>query len=162
MEIPVLFAFTFTVIISLCIIYYLRHLEEIGCKCALNYKRDYILYFTCINLFFATMNAFFGTTSMYRMVMLVVTLPLFVAGIVNIVYTIQFINDVKKNNCNCSESLYREIMFILAIVNASVIILLFLIILPILIMYPSQLKAIFTNKRFMKQYLKTARPNNAV
>jgi hypothetical protein len=162
MEIPILVAFTFTVIISSCIIYYLKHLEEIGCKCALNYKRDYILYFTVINLFFATMNVFAGHTAIYRMVMLVVSLPLVIAGIVNIVYTIQFVNDVKENNCNCSESLFREIMFILAIVNASVWILFILIVIPIVLMYPSQLKTIITNKKFLKKYIKNGRPNNAI
>ena len=162
MNIPIIVSFTFTVIISSCIIYYLRHLEQIGCKCALNYKRDYILYFTCISLFFATMNVFAGHTYIYKMVMVVVALPLIIAGIVNIVYTIQFVNDVKKNNCDCSESLYREIMYILAIVNACVWILLVLIILPVLIMFPSQLKAIVTNKKFLKKYIKNGRPNNAI
>ena len=34
----------FGCLLSILIIYYLKNLETIGCKCALNYKRDYIFY----------------------------------------------------------------------------------------------------------------------
>ena len=48
-------AFVFNVVISSCIIYYLKRLETIGCKCALNFKHDYIFYFT-LNINFKISN----------------------------------------------------------------------------------------------------------
>jgi hypothetical protein len=162
MAIPIIVAFTFNLIVSSLIIYYLNRLEKIGCKCALNFKRDYIFYFTCINLFFALMNVLIGTTIIYQTIMLVVFFPLVVAGIVNIVYTIQYVNEMKQLNCDCSESIYRELMFILAIVNACAYILVFLLFIPIIIMYPSLFKKIVTNKQFIKKYMKNGRPNNAL
>ena len=38
--------FLISVIVSSLILYYLKQLENIGCKCALNFKHDYIFYFT--------------------------------------------------------------------------------------------------------------------
>jgi hypothetical protein len=42
-----------------------------------------------------------------------------IAGIVNIVYTIEYVNDMKKQNCKCSESFIRDLMFIIAILQIS-------------------------------------------
>ena len=162
MYIPIIVAFTFNVIISSCIIYYLKQLETIGCKCALNFKHDYIFYFTCINLFFATMNILIGFTTIYRMFMLIAFIPLLIAGIVNVVFTIQYVNEVKEKNCDCSKSFYRDMMYILAIINASVWILLFLILIPMILMYPALIKNLVTNKIFIKKYSKYGRPNNAL
>jgi hypothetical protein len=42
-----------------------------------------------------------------------------IAGIINIVYTIEYVNDMKKQNCQCSESFIRDLMFIIAILQIS-------------------------------------------
>jgi hypothetical protein len=156
------FAFVFNVIIASCIIYYLKRLETINCKCALNFKHQYIFYFTCINLFFALINFAFGTISIVRFVMLFVSIPLVIAAIINIVYTIQYVNELKKNDCACSESFYRELMYILAIINACAWIILILIIIPLAIQYPDVLKKTLNNKKFLKLYIKNGRPTNAL
>jgi len=156
------FAFVFNVIIASCIIYYLKRLETINCKCALNFKHQYIFYFTCINLFFALINFAFGTISIIRFVMLFVSIPLVIAAIINIVYTIQYVNELKKNDCACSESFYRELMYILAIINACAWIILILIIIPLAIQYPDVLKKTLNNKKFLKLYIKNGRPTNAL
>ena len=156
------FAFVFNVIIASCIIYYLKRLETINCKCALNFKHQYIFYFTCINLFFALINFAFGTVSIVRFIMLFVSIPLVIAAIINIVYTIQYVNELKKNDCACSESFYRELMYILAIINACAWIILILIIIPLAIQYPDVLKKTLNNKKFLKLYIKNGRPTNAL
>ena len=155
-------AFVFNVVISSCIIYYLKRLETIGCKCALNFKHDYIFYFTCINLGVALLRFGVGSIAIVRTIMLFVSIPLVIAAIVNIVYTIQYVDEMKKNNCNCSESIYRDLMYILAIINACAWIILLLIVLPIAIQYPDSLKKILTNKKVLNQYIKKGRPNNAI
>ena len=40
--------------------------------------------------------------------------------LVNIVFTIQYVDEMQKINCDCSESVYRTMMYILAIINACV------------------------------------------
>jgi hypothetical protein len=156
------FAFVFNVIVASCIIYYLKRLETISCKCALNFKHQYIFYFTCINLFFALINFAFGTVSIVRFIMLFVSIPLVIAAIINIVYTIQYVNELKNNDCACSESFYRELMYILAIINACAWIILILIIIPLAIQYPDVLKKTLNNKKFLKLYIKNGRPTNAL
>jgi len=155
-------AFVFNIIVSSCIIYYLNRLQQIGCKCALNFKHDYIFYFTCINLGIILTRALFGSLSIVKMLMIIISIPLVIAAILNIVYTIQYVNELKKNNCHCSESVYRELMFILALLNAAAYILFFLIFIPVILSYPEVFKKIVKNKQFMKKYIKNARPNNAL
>jgi hypothetical protein len=41
-----------------------------------------------------------------------------VAGIINVVYILQYVAKLKATDCKCSESVYRDIMETLAIVNA--------------------------------------------
>ncbi len=107
-------------VISGLIIYYLKNLETIGCKCALNFKHHYILIFTSIALTIGVLNILFNSIHMFRMFMLIISIPYFIAAIVNMVFTIQYVDEMQKINCDCSESIYRTMMFILAIINASV------------------------------------------
>ena len=156
------FIFVFNVIIASLIIYYLKRLETIHCNCALNYKHNYILYFTSINLLFALTNFAFGKVFFVQMLLTFVSIPLVIAAIVNIIFTIQYVNELKRDNCACSESIYREIMYILAIINACTILLLVLIVIPLFIQYPAMFKNALTNKKMIKQYIKNGRPTNAL
>lgn len=105
---------------SILIIYYLKNLETIGCKCALNFKHHYIFIFTCIALTIGILNILFRGFRMFKMLMLIISIPYFIAAITNIVFTIQYVDEMKKINCDCSESVFREMMYILAIINACV------------------------------------------
>ena len=127
MKLMLLILFIINILIFSSIIYYLKRLETIGCNCALNFKREYILYFTYFLLLFSVMNYFFGTNPSYKLFSLYIFVPYVIALIVNIIYTIQYVNEMKRLNCDCSKSFYRELMYILAILNACVWILLVLI-----------------------------------
>ena len=52
------------------------------------------------------------------MIMGPLAILLLIGGVINVVYTIQFVQDMKKKNCECSKSVFREMMFILAILQA--------------------------------------------
>ena len=41
-----------------------------------------------------------------------------VAAITNIVFTLMYIEELKKDNCECSESVFRTMMYILSIIGA--------------------------------------------
>jgi hypothetical protein len=41
-----------------------------------------------------------------------------VGGIVNVIFTLQYVAKLKVTECKCSESVYRDIMETLAIINA--------------------------------------------
>ena len=109
------------------IIYYLNHLEQIGCKCSLTFQRNYIYYYTISFFLINVLNLFFYNT----LFILPIQIILLLAGIINIVYTIEYVEDMKKQNCKCSESMIRDLMFIIAILKIFVYIIFILIILSI-------------------------------
>ena len=107
----------FGCLICILIIYYLKNLETIGCKCALNFKHDYIFYYTCFALAIGISNIIFGTFPAMRMFMLFIIFPYAIAGLANLIFTIQYVDELKKINCDCSVSVFRTMMFILAILS---------------------------------------------
>ena len=120
--------------ISGTIIYYLNHLEKIGCKCSLTFQRKYIYYYTILLFGINLISLFFQEKiKELSVVILPFSIFLLIAGIINIVYTIEYVNDMKKQNCKCSESLIRDLMFILAILQSFVIIIFFLTIISIFV-----------------------------
>ena len=104
------------------IVYYLKHLETIGCKCAMNYKRTYIMFFHIFGLAFGAANLLSGNgvaeyiaKSSFVMPILSV---LVLAVITNVVFTLMYVEELKKDNCDCSESVFRTMMYILSIISA--------------------------------------------
>ena len=47
-----------------------------------------------------------------------VVLMLTVAIITNVVFTLMYVEELKKDNCDCSESVFRTMMYILSIISA--------------------------------------------
>mgnify|MGYP000103134791 CR=1 FL=1 len=112
------------------IIRYLLRLEEIGCECAMTFKRKYILYFTSVNLILMllsltnVMDNFRKNKDLYGVFIMVYSM----SSLLNIFYTIQYVNELKEMNCDCSESYYREMMYIFAIIDAIMVFLKLLIV----------------------------------
>jgi hypothetical protein len=44
-----------------------------------------------------------------------------IAGIVNIVFVIKYVNMLKYRKCGCSESMYRDILYVFSIIDAVVL-----------------------------------------
>jgi hypothetical protein len=96
------------------IIYYLYYLKRINCKCSLNYKRQYIIGFNIILVLYSLFFIF----SKYN----VGNFPILgylitIAEVISVIFTISFVYDLKLQNCKCSVSLLRTIMYILAIIT---------------------------------------------
>ena len=120
--------------ISGTIMYYLYYLEKINCKCSLTFQRNYIYYYTLIIFIINAVSIFFQKKlKELALVILPISIMLLIAGIVNIIYTFEYVNDMKKQNCKCSESIVRDLMFIFAILQSFVIIIFFLTILSIFV-----------------------------
>ena len=103
-------------------LYYLKNLETIGCKCAMNYKRTYIIFFHIFNIVFGLAQLLSGGKLAEYIVKSAYAVPfvlaLVVAAITNIVFTLMYIEELKKDNCECSESVFRTMMYILSIIGA--------------------------------------------
>jgi hypothetical protein len=71
---------------------------------------------------------------------------LLIAGIINIVYTIEYVQDMKKQNCKCSESFIRDLMFIIAILQIAAFIVVILTMISIITLKINPNKYIIKNK----------------
>lgn len=109
-----IFAILFVVIQGL-IVNYLIKLESIGCDCAMDWRRNYIVFYLILSIIYALSAFFLDRDS----IPLIQTLMV-VFGLINVVVTLQYVHKLKKEKCECSESLYREIMMFVAIFNAIV------------------------------------------
>jgi len=110
--------------LSSIIVYYLYSLETLGCECSLTTKRSYILGF---NSFLIVFNLFLlmigGVEVMLALchkypVLYILYLALIGGSLANVVFTLEFIDDMKREKCACSDSVYRDIMYILALLQA--------------------------------------------
>jgi hypothetical protein len=107
-------------VIQISIINYLFQLERKGCKCAMDYKRTYILAYLVINALFVILHLFtnvFKYTSNNNIASFLMSIYS-VGGIVNIAFIIQYVNMLKAKKCECSESIYRDILYISSIIDA--------------------------------------------
>jgi len=120
--------------ISGTILYYLYYLEKINCKCSLTFQRNYIYYYTIFIFIINAITVFFQKKLKdLSLTILPISIILLIAGIVNIMYTFEYVNDMKKQNCKCSESIVRDLMFIFATLQCFVIIVFFLTIITIFV-----------------------------
>jgi hypothetical protein len=120
--------------ISGTIMYYLYYLEKMDCKCSLTFQRNYIYYYTLIIFIINALTIFFQETlRQISLAVLPISIALLIAGIINIIYTFEYVHDMKKQNCNCSESIVRDLMFIFAILQSFVISIFFLTIIYIFV-----------------------------
>ena len=114
------------IVLSSLIIYYLKNLETIGCACAMDYKRTYILFYHVLSIFIGISGVFINLDILTKNN--VVQLIFMAISSTNYVFTIQYVQQMKKENCNCSESVYRTMMYILSIIYfLSIAFLLFII-----------------------------------
>jgi len=105
-------------------IYYLYSLERLGCQCSLTAKRTYILGFNFFLIAYALFtiamggaNSVIAFYNKYPWLHLVFFLFI-IATVVNVAFTIEFINEMKRENCTCSDSVFKDIMYVIAIIQA--------------------------------------------
>jgi hypothetical protein len=100
-------------VIQALIVHYLIKLESIGCKCAMDWRRQYIIFYFVISILYMLSAFFIKRESIPILQTLMVVL-----GLANVVFTLQYVNKLKKEKCECSESIYRDVLGIVSIFNA--------------------------------------------
>ena len=105
-------------ILQILILNYLIKLEQDGCKCAMDYKRTYIVAFMIINFMITFISLFsdifINPTPAVNLFLII----LGIGSIINIVFIIQYVIMLKNKQCNCAESVYRDIMYYWSIIDA--------------------------------------------
>jgi hypothetical protein len=120
-------------IINVYAIVWIYKLETIDCKCSNNWMRTYIKYYLHaiipimsitllinIYLYFNDLTYRDITNDLFTTYRVIAGFVNFF-GLVNIIISIIFINELKKINCECSEDIKREVYFIYNIIMASII-----------------------------------------
>ena len=113
------------ILIQVLLINYLLRLEKIGCKCAMDWRRKYMLFYMFVLLIHVVLITFVDRQQ-YQIPIL--QTAVMVLGVVNVIVTLQYVSQLKKDNCTCSESLYRDIITLVAYLNAIMYSLLFVIV----------------------------------
>lgn len=103
------------IVIQLLLINYLIRLEKIGCKCAMDWRRDFMIFYMMVVLLHAILTAFLPMTITPLLQTLVAAL-----GIFNVIITLQYIARLKHERCKCSDSMYKDAITIIAYFNAAV------------------------------------------
>lgn len=140
------FAFALVIIVlQSLIVKYLIDLEAVGCKCAMDWRRSYIMFFMVMAIIYGVSTVFLEV----KHVPIVQTIMFFL-GILNTIYVIQYVYRLKKEKCECSESIYREILYIVSIFNA----ILYAFILVFIIYYMYILMSYYTSQKLSGSSLK--------
>jgi hypothetical protein len=103
-----LIAFFITFAFYVTFLVYLFKLEKIGCKCALNWRRQYIIAFIFISFVWNIVNLVMPSLSQ-NVLLALIMLVLF---LMFIAFTIQYVDNLKKQKCECSKEITRDIMYV--------------------------------------------------
>ena len=86
---------------------YLFKLEKVGCNCALNWKRNYMITFMIFALSTNLISIIIPSLG-HNVVFVFISAVL---SLMFLIVTIQYIRKLKNDKCDCSKNLTREIMF---------------------------------------------------
>lgn len=111
------------VVINVYLLMYLYHLEKIGCDCAINWRRTFIMFVIGLSLGLSVLSIFSVDMLSSSLIMTVFS----ALSIANVIVILQYVHLLKKEQCKCSESLAREIMQVIAILYAFFYIMLFIV-----------------------------------
>jgi hypothetical protein len=108
----IVFAVMF-VLLQLLVLNYLFQLETIGCACAMDWRRSFIMFYLVLGV----LNIFISAVVDESHIPYLQTIMV-VVGVLNIIFTVQYVQKLKREKCECSQSVYRDVMVYVSIFNA--------------------------------------------
>jgi len=121
----IIFVITFVIINSILYILtynWITHMEKIGCECAMTWQKDFIKYYI---IFIVTYNI---ASAIYLIfirdnikIAFSVKLFILILDIFFIITTIMYISELKKQKCECSSNIIREVTLIYVIISGFLI-----------------------------------------
>lgn len=160
--------FTILTIIELVIyiktLLWIYELEKIDCKCSENVRRDYIKYwiqfyigFSIIMYLYYIIYGAAGAAETESKIFSGVKLIVGIFSLTNLILSIQYIENLKKTQCKCSENEMREVYYIFNWIRVALLILvaiLFIVVVAMLLY-----KYSLSRNGVLKKTLKTESPN---
>lgn len=111
----------FVIGISIMAVTWIHKLEDLRCICSDDFRRDYIKYFLYIYIalvsvfYIVTALIFFGLLQEFKdnMVMSILKNVFYLSLILNSIFVVSWIFELKEKDCKCSEDVTREIYYVL-------------------------------------------------
>lgn len=107
------------VALNIWILVYLFRLESIGCQCAMDFRRTYAIAYLIASLVYSAVvgvlmyifrqSSLPDDSNIPAITLGVLSLVMFVAGIVYVVFGVQYISRLREEKCECSEDVAREV-----------------------------------------------------
>ena len=137
------FGFALNVALQVGILNYLIRLERTGCECAMDWRRTYMIAFLALSILITIFALASGSKMPFAIPALMPVL-----GLLYVIFVIQYINRLRREKCECSESVFRNIMEILAYIYVLILILTVVIVAIALFSGKTTIKEITSIKSF--------------
>ena len=97
-------------------------LEKTGCECSINWRRDYIKYYTVFIITYIIVSlSYLLITDKNISIIIYVNYIVLIAEILYIVFSIQYVSELKNKKCECSNDYMREITLIYSVILSSLL-----------------------------------------
>lgn len=119
MKTPFILSNILMIIAYLVIIQYIRNLEATGCECSQDWRRTYIFWYIAISAIYIILQTLTFAVD-YPLLKTIVSIygmiPLIwlVATVIFVVFTLQYVNRLKKEKCACSMAAGQNVLRIVA------------------------------------------------
>lgn len=107
------------IVLNIFVLIYLDHLEKIGCECAKDWRKTYIFVYLIISLIYGfSLGLLYGLTktalpskavNIMEYIIMAATGIMTIAGILYIIFALQYIYRLRDMKCSCAKNLIRDI-----------------------------------------------------
>lgn len=127
---------------------WINNLETTDCKCSEDHRRNYIKYWLGLFLMITSILYIYNIYHLYNdntkhiINIIYCEIIIFVLSLINIYYSLTYIEKLKKEDCKCSEDITRDVYYTHIWILASIIILISILLLIGFIIYGKSMFAI--------------------
>jgi hypothetical protein len=103
------------------IYHYVSHLERVGCPCAMDWRRTYIQGFTGASVVVSViylLSILSNHPGVLRVTHALTAPFIGIGAILMVIFVLQYVHRLKEEKCLCSQAAARDVMYIVAIINA--------------------------------------------
>lgn len=113
----------FNALLSIYILYYVNHLEKIGCECAVDSRRHFITVYLWIALIYAVFSMVLLPAKDHIVdVVYMITVPImFFLGLTYLYMAWTYVDRLRVEKCACSESIARTVWQIVLVIQIALL-----------------------------------------
>jgi hypothetical protein len=108
----VVFAFLVALAFNIAILLWLHKLKQTKCECADNWKRTYMFYYLIYSIVYSIF-IIGGLKQLvnYKNIVYALTSISSIAGLLYVIFGIQYLTALRKNDCQCAKDIRETILF---------------------------------------------------